>query len=255
MDITAHGVSTQDVDTRHITTPGTTTPETVIARGTATRASGDQGAPRGPGPRAVRRSARLSLVLDLGLSPGVFYGAQALGAGITPSLVAATVAAGARLAWTTARARRLDGLNALMMGSYGLMLLTALLAHDERVLLARDPATSALAGLVFLASCATGTPALAFLSRRLHPRAATGTERTQKMFRTETLVWGVALTVEAAARFVVVFTLPLRTAPGVSTTAELVVVAALVPWTIRHRRRHAPTVPRPGDAHRGGGTA
>ncbi|MEU0598554.1 VC0807 family protein [Streptomyces sp. NPDC006393] len=192
--------------------------------------------------RGTARAGRLGLLLDLGLSPGVFYGAQALGAGITASLLAATAAAGARLAWTTARSRRIDGLNTLMLGSYALMLLLALLARDERMLLARDPASSALAGLVFLASCATGTPALAYLSRRFHPGARAGAPRTRGTLRFETAVWGVALTAEAAARFVLLFTLPVEAVPGVSTTVELAVIALLLPWTIRRRRRAAAAV-------------
>ncbi|WP_030184716.1 VC0807 family protein [Streptomyces sp. NRRL S-813] len=187
-------------------------------------------------------AGRLGLLLDLGLSPGVFYGAQALGAGITASLLAATAAAGVRLVWTAARSRRIDGLNTLMLGCYALMLLLAVLARDERMLLARDPVSSALAGLVFLATCAAGTPALAYLSRRFHPAAGPGASRAPNALRFETAVWGVALTAEAAARFVLLFTLPVEAVPGVSTTVELGVIALLLPWTIRRRRRAAAVV-------------
>ncbi|MFF8942056.1 VC0807 family protein [Streptomyces sp. NPDC014864] len=183
------------------------------------------------------RPGRLDLLLDLGLSPGVFYGAQALRAGLTASLLAATVAAGARLAWTTARTRRIDGLNALMLGTYALMLLIALVARDERILLARDPATSALAGLVFLASCATPTPALAHLARRFRPRPGTDCRHAHAVLRRQTAVWGIALTAEAAARFVLLFTFPTEVVPGLSTALELAVVATLFLWTTWDRRR------------------
>ncbi|MER6983500.1 hypothetical protein [Streptomyces carpinensis] len=49
--------------------------------------------------RSARRTGHVGLLLDLGLPSGVFYGAQALGVARTPSLLAATAAAGARLAW------------------------------------------------------------------------------------------------------------------------------------------------------------
>ncbi|MEU7057061.1 VC0807 family protein [Streptomyces sp. NPDC046197] len=190
------------------------------------------GSGHGPG-----RAGRLGLLLDLGLSPGVFYGAQALGSSITASLFAATAAAGTRLAWTTARRRRIDGLNALMLCSYALMLIMALLARDERVLLARDPATSALAGLVFLASCGMRTPALACLSQRLHPHPRFASPRVERALRLETAVWGAALTAEAAARFALLLSLPTAIVPGLSTGLELAVIALLLPWTVWHRRR------------------
>ncbi|MFJ8196716.1 VC0807 family protein [Streptomyces sp. NPDC096152] len=209
-----------------------------------------------PGVRPGRRRSgrtrpgRLGLLLDLGLSPGVFYGAQALGTGVTASLLAATAAAGARLAWTTARTRRIDGLNALMLSTYALMLLIALVARDERILLARDPAGSGLAGLVFLASCATPTPALAHLARRFRPRAGTDCHHAHAVLRRQTAVWGIALTAEAAARFVLLFTLPTEVVPGLSTALELAVVAPLFLWTTWDRRRlrsAAPAAPT-GDA-------
>ncbi|MET7381633.1 VC0807 family protein [Streptomyces sp. NPDC005526] len=205
-----------------------------------------------PGPRrsGCTRPGRLGLLLDLGLSPGVFYGAQALGTGLTASLLAATVAAGARLAWTTARTRRIDGLNALMLGTYALMLLIALVARDERILLARDPATSALAGLIFLASCATPTPALAHLARRFRPRAGTDCRHAHAALRRQTAVWGTALTAEAAARFVLLFTLPTEVVPGLSTGLELAVLAPLLLWTMWDRRllRPAAAVAPTGEA-------
>ncbi|MEU6478678.1 VC0807 family protein [Streptomyces sp. NPDC047017] len=206
----------------------------------ADRAGQSAAAGRG---RARRPAGRLRLLLDLGLSPGVFYGAQALGAGITASLLAAAGAAGARLVWTTARARRIDALNALMLGSYGLMLLLVCLSRDERVLLARDPATSALAGLVFLASCATRTPALAYLARRFRPRAGANTPRTDRMFRRQTAVWGTALVAESALRFGLLLTLPVREVPAVSTAVEFATTALLVTWTVRYRRRALAGVP------------
>ncbi|WP_316741660.1 hypothetical protein [Streptomyces sp. MK7] len=47
---------------------------------------------------------------------------------------------------------------------------------------------------------------------------------------------------EAAAGFVLLFTLPVEAVPGVSTTVELGVIAMLLSWTIRRRRRAAAVV-------------
>ncbi|MER6983499.1 hypothetical protein [Streptomyces carpinensis] len=127
----------------------------------------------------------------------------------------------------------------LMLGSYALMLLLALLAHDERMLLVRDPATSALAGLLFLATCTRDTSALACLSRRLHRAAGAGMAWAPAALRFETAVWGAAPTAEAVAWFGLLDALPLQAVPGVLTAVELGVTALLLPWTIRGRRRAA----------------
>ncbi|MFI9274285.1 VC0807 family protein [Kitasatospora sp. NPDC052896] len=183
------------------------------------------------------RASRIGLACDIGLSPATFYGSQAIGCSVTTSLLAATAVAVVRLLWTVTRNRRLDAVAGLMLATYALGLTIALLAHDERLLLVRDPATSALAGLVFLASCATRTPALAYLARRLPSGPVPDTPAVRRARRQLTAVWGVALLAEAAVRLVLVFTLPISAVSGLSTAVEATVVGALVLWTRGYRQR------------------
>ncbi|MFJ9775446.1 VC0807 family protein [Kitasatospora sp. NPDC101157] len=190
----------------------------------------------GPDAGHSTRAARIGLAYDIGLSPATFYGCQAAGFPVTTSLMAATAAAGGRLLWSVLRSRHLDAVAVLMLATYALGLALTLPTHDARLLLLRDPATSALTGLVFLASCATRTPAIAYLARRL-PARGPDTPAAHSARRRLTALWGAALLAEAALRLVLVFTLPLSVVSGLSTAVEVVVVTALVMWTRRSRQR------------------
>ncbi|AEW98040.1 membrane protein [Streptantibioticus cattleyicolor NRRL 8057 = DSM 46488] len=185
----------------------------------------------------TRRAKAISLACDAGLSPATFYAGQAAGLSVTASLLAATGVAGAWLLWTAYRKRRIDALAGLMLATYALMLVIALLARDERMLLLRDPATSALAGLVFLASCATPTPALAYLGRRLHGRPLPDDPGMRRSVRMQTAVWGGGLVAEAAVRAAMLFLLPVTVTAGLSTVIELSVIGALLVWSAWCRRR------------------
>lgn len=164
-----------------------------------------------------------------------------------PALVVATVVAAAWLTGTMVVRREAEVLSAFMLGSYGLMLAIAYLAEDERVLLLRDPATSGLAGLVFLVGCAVGRPATWYLARRLHGEAATDDKRAHTV---QTLVWGCGLLGESLVRVVLIFVLPPAVTAGLSTVVELAVLGVLLGWTIRYRalrsreRRPRPRFPR-----------
>ncbi|HEY3506111.1 MAG TPA: VC0807 family protein [Actinocatenispora sp.] len=182
------------------------------------------------GPRRVVR-----LALDLGVSPLAYYGMLLAGVPTVPALVGATVVAGIWLLVTIALDRRVDGLAAFMLGMYALMLVLAAATADPRVLLARDPVTSGLAGLVFLVSCPTATPATAYLARRLH--GATLDDRALRRHRVQTAVLGAGLVAEAAVRLLLVSALPVDVVAGLSPAIEFVVLPVLVLWMVVYRRR------------------
>lgn len=185
-----------------------------------------------PTGRGVKRAARLAL--DLGVSPLAYYGLAAAGVGIYHALLAATVVAGGWLLCTTALDRKVDGLAAFMLGMYGVMFVLAAVTSDERLLLARDPLTSGLAGLVFLGSCATAMPATAYLAHKLHGGSPGDLRR---MHVVESLVLGAGLLAEAVTRMVLVFTLPIGVVAGLSPAVEFAVLPVLVAWMVWHRRR------------------
>jgi hypothetical protein len=187
----------------------------------------------------MNRAPRLlRLALDLGVSPLAYYGLLLSGVPTVPALLGATAVAGLWLLVTVALDRRVDGLAAFMLATYAVMLALAAATSDARLLLARDPVTSGLAGLVFLASCLGATPATAYLARRLH--GATLDARALHRHRVQTLVLGAALVAEAAVRLVLVSALPVSLTAGVSPAVEFVVLPLVVAWMVWYRRRPAP---------------
>ncbi|MGY6021922.1 VC0807 family protein [Streptomyces spinosirectus] len=185
----------------------------------------------------LRRLARvIRTALDLGIATLAYYGCVLAGLDTLPALLAAT---GVAAAWLVAGAlhdRRADGLAGAMLLMYGLSAAFAAATAQPRLLLLRDPLVSALAGLVFLASCLSATPATACLARKLHGHPLSD-PRLRRAHLTQTLVLGAGLTAEALARVLLVCTLPVRAAAAITPPLELVVLIPLVAWMILHRRR------------------
>lgn len=194
-----------------------------------------------------RRGARLvRLALDLGVSPLAYYGCVLGGVSTLRSLLVATVVAGLWLVAVTVHDRRADALAIFMLGMYGVMAALAVVTSDPRLLLTRDPLTSALAGLIFLASCTGGRPATAYLAHRLHGGPPVDEPRALRAHLVETAVLGAGLTAEALLRLVLVFTLPLATSATVVPPLEFAVLLPLIAWTAWHRRRAIPLRPYAG---------
>ncbi|MBI0294582.1 hypothetical protein JBE04_08815 [Streptomyces sp. PRKS01-29] len=191
---------------------------------------------RPPAPARPRRLGRLArLALDLGISPLAYYGCLLAGVATLPALLTATAVAALWLAATVLHDRRADGLALAMLLMYGLSAAFAAVTSEPRPLLLRDPLVSALAGLVFLTSCLTATPATAYLADRLHGQPL-HEPILLRAHRTETLVCGAGLMAEAVARVLLVLTLPVSTAASLTPPLEFAVLIPLVVWMIRHRQ-------------------
>ncbi|UGT42422.1 hypothetical protein LTV02_03095 [Nocardia yamanashiensis] len=185
-----------------------------------------------------RRGLRfLWLALDLGVSPAAFYLTQAAGFGVVRALITAATVATCWLAVGTLRTRRLDAVALTMIVTYALMLAMALATHDPRLVLLRDPAISAITGLIFLASTRTAVPVTAYLAQRLHG-AETLSPGEIRTHRQRSALWGAVLTAESAVRAALVFALPIPVVAGISPLLELVVLAALGGYAYRQHRRH-----------------
>lgn len=194
----------------------------------------------------MKRVVRLAL--DLGVSPLAYYGLLLAGMPTVPALLGATAVAGLWLLVTIALDRRVDGLAAFMLAMYAVMLVLAVATDNARLLLARDPLTSGLAGVVFLVSLLGAVPATAYLAQRLH--GATPDGEALRKHRVQTVVLGIALVVEAAVRLVLVAMLPIDTSVGLSPVIEFVVLPVVVAWMVWYRRRGLRPAPRPALAVR-----
>ncbi|WP_052865356.1 VC0807 family protein [Streptomyces niger] len=186
------------------------------------------------------------MALDLGVASLAYYGCVLAGLGTPPALLTATGVAAAWLVSTALYDRRADALAVGMLLMYGLSAAFAAATAEPRLLLLRDPLVSALAGLVFLGSCLSGTPATAYLARKLHgyPLDAPAPHLHRAHLR-QTAVLGAGLTAEALARVVLVYALPVPTAAALTPPLEFAVLIPLLAWTTLQRRR---LLPRPSAA-------
>lgn len=197
--------------------------------------------------RDARRRMVRSLAADIGAPVAVYYAAHALGAGDYVALLAGAVFCAGRTAWVAIRDRRLD-----VFAGFLLLLFTAGLAltfvtGDARFILVKDVATSAMAGLVFLASCLVRRPLSYYAAQRF--AGPDGAARLRAMTETDPAVrrrwyvlsagWGVGLLAEASIRVPLLYLLPVSVAVGASTAVMVAAFTGLIFWTIRGFKRAA----------------
>jgi hypothetical protein len=154
------------------------------------------------------------------------------------------------IARSVARTRRLDPFAAVALASIAVGLIGGLVFADPRILLVKDSIITATIGLAFLGSLFISRPLIFLFARRLVDDPAVLEQRWsvpewRRGFRLLTLVWGVALVVEAALRIALSFAL----APGVfmvvSPVFAVVVFGAVFTWSLRRRRTVVSARPAP----------
>ncbi|GAA5118136.1 VC0807 family protein [Pseudonocardia adelaidensis] len=206
---------------------------------------------RSPAPGSEKATPQWSMFLglfwDIGLSLVAYYGLRALGASPYVALLGGTVTAGLRIAYVWLRTRRFDGFAAFMLAEFGVGLGFALMTGDARFLVAKESFSTAVAGLIFLGTCAFGRPMIWHAAARFRPahrgeldrlwRHSPGFRRT---FRMLTAGWGAGMLVEAVARVVVAYTLPVDTAAGLSQLLRFAAMGLLILWTLATVKRHRP---------------
>ncbi|TWF76005.1 intracellular septation protein A [Pseudonocardia hierapolitana] len=203
-----------------------------------------QTTPRTPATAAPRRAMFLGLFRDIGLSLAAYYGLRAVGASPSVALLGGTVTAGLRIAYVWLRTRRFDGFAAFMLAEFGVGLGFALLTGDARFLVAKESFSTAVAGLIFLASCGFGRPMIWHAAARFQPEARAELDRLwcgspgfRRTFRMLTIGWGAGMLAEAVARVVVAYTLPVDAAAGLSQLLRFGAMGLLVLWTLATVKR------------------
>ncbi|HZZ45349.1 MAG TPA: VC0807 family protein [Pseudonocardia sp.] len=185
-----------------------------------------------------------SLFIEVGLPVVGYYGARLVGLGDYAALLVATVLSGARLAWVALRDRKLDPFALFMLVLFGAGLALTFVTGDARLLLVKDVATGALAGLLFLGSALIGRPLTFYAAIRFagaahadRIRAGWAHPLARRAFTRMTVVWGLGLLVDAAVRIAVIYLLPIDVAVGVSTVLMVITFGALIAWTGPATRR------------------
>lgn len=200
----------------------------------------------GPVPRAL-----ITMFLyDIGLPVIAYFVAELLGASSYAALLTGTVVSGLRVVWVAVRQRRLDPFAVFLLAVFGAGLALSFITGDPRFVLAKDSAMSCAAGLVLVGSCVIGRPLAYYAAQRVarsaggaryeqfQAAANTGTMRA-RWYRTS-LVWGVGLLVDAAARIAAIYLLPIGAAANASQTLMLVVYGLLMVWTVQSAKKARP---------------
>lgn len=185
-----------------------------------------------------------SLAWDLGPSVAAYYGARAVGFSEYGALLAGTVASAGRLLWVAVRDRRLEPFAMFLMLLFGVGLALTFVTGDARFVLVKDSATSFLAGLFFLGSCAAHRPLTYYAAQRFTApaeqaglRAKFADPQIRRRFYLTSLVWGGGLLTESLVRVPLVFVLPVDSAVAASNVLMVLTYTLLIGWTVRLTRR------------------
>jgi hypothetical protein len=207
------------------------------------------------------RKLLIGLLWDVGLPIVVYYAGRALGYHVLPALAAAGCAALVRVAVVAVGRRRLDGLAAVVGGTFALLLGISLLTGDPRIVLAKESVLSGAAGLLLVGSCLVGKPLVYSLARKLNTgKTAQWDARWEnepafrKHFVQLSAVIGGVLLADAIVRLVLVYTLPVDVMANLSPVMHLAVLGILggcALWYRNHRQRG--TGIRYGSSHGGRG--
>ncbi|QHC22580.1 VC0807 family protein [Streptomyces sp. GS7] len=185
---------------------------------------------RGGGAPGGRAGA--ALALDVVVPLGVFYGSRAAGAGQWLSLVLAGIAPLAGLALTWVRQRRADPTALFVLAAMLLSVLVAMVTGDPRVLLARESWITAALGLWILGSLALARPFLLDVAVKVTPPGMArrleclwhGSPVVRRWLTVSSVAWGGAFLLDAVARVVMAYTLPVDSVPSLGVVALVVML-------------------------------
>jgi hypothetical protein len=178
----------------------------------------------------VRARQIVRVACDFVVPTALFYVLRALGVGLYLTLVVTAVlpAGFAVVRWL--RSREKDGLALYMLTMLVLSALVSLVSGSPRFLLAREALLTGVTGVWFIASVRAARP-LAFHytrpmlegRRRLADIPGDWDQlwerlpRFRRIWRTGSVLWGVALLADSVARVVMAYTLPVDTVPALGT--------------------------------------
>ena len=200
--------------------------------------SQDAGQPASPANMAKTADGRvdaLTLMFDLIIPIGSFYGLRAAGVGTYPALLAGAVLPGLTAVVRLIRHRRPDRLGMLVMAMMLLGAGVSLVTGSPQFLLAKEGWITGLWGAWFLASLPGSRPLAFRFSRQLlegrtgfRPPAGPSQKLPaaswddlwetipgfRRIWRISTLIWGCALLADAAIRVAMAYTMPIDLVPA-----------------------------------------
>ena len=168
------------------------------------------------------------VALGIGLPTALFYALRAEGVSNLVALAAgaALPALGALL--TLLVRRRVDGISVFMAATMGLAVLTSVLTGSPRFLLAKDGLLTGAWGIWFLVSARGQRPAALVFGRPLMEPMRLFAVRSwdllwdtepkfRRIWRVASVIWGMGLVIDATARVVISYTLPVDAVPAIGS--------------------------------------
>ena len=195
------------------------------------------------------------LLWDAGLPLAAYYGLRLAGQTEQLALLAGALLAALRIGWVAVRHRKFDGVAALLTAVLAVGLVLSLVSGDTRFLLVKESFGTAAAALVLLATAHREPLILVAVragskaeKRAEIDRLCADVPAFRRAFVRMSVVWGIALLLEASARVPLVYLLSPDVMAGLSVVLLLVVIGLLSAWTAwyagRVQSRHAtrPTI-------------
>ncbi|WUJ70758.1 hypothetical protein OG809_37375 [Kribbella soli] len=184
------------------------------------------------------------LIVDIAIPLAVFYGLKALGASDLTALLVGVIPGLISSAVSLVRNRRTDLVGMAVVLSMVLSTVVAVIGGDARLLLVRNAWISLPFAGITLWSLRHPRPLTYTVTQAMMPRRAPVMEQlweTNARFRDAwkwiTIFWGIAAIIDAIARIVISYTLPIDVVPATDPIITVLTIVALqVPTHVLLRR-------------------
>ncbi|MFI7677151.1 VC0807 family protein [Actinophytocola sp. NPDC049390] len=179
------------------------------------------------------------LLWDAGLPLAAYYGLRLAGQSDQLALLGGALLAAPRIGWVAVRHRKLDAVAALLTAVLAVGLALSLVSGDARFILVKESFGTAAAAtarrdpLILVAVRAGAKPG----KRAEIDRLCADVPTFRRAFVLMSVVWGIALLLEATARVPLVYLLSPDVMAGLSVVLLLVVIGLLSLWTARYAGR------------------
>ncbi|HJP75337.1 MAG TPA: VC0807 family protein [Pseudonocardiaceae bacterium] len=195
--------------------------------------------------RDPRLKVVVSFLVDMVVPLGLYYGLRAFGVNQWLALVIGGILPITRVGYTLITARKLETLSVCTLSVVVCGTAIALLTGDVRLLLARESYLTGVLGFWILGTMFTRTPFIFTVITKMLPEQTAKSWRDdwgrspefRRVMRLLTVCWGVAFLIDALARVVMAYTLPVDVVPIVSSVLLAVMLTAVVEWSKAYGRR------------------
>jgi intracellular septation protein A len=191
------------------------------------------------------RSLAPTVLFDVGGPLALYWLLRLAGTSDVTALIVSGILPAFRVAHGIIRRRRVDAIGLLVLFGIVVGTILGLVSHSARLMLLEGSVPTAVFGLVCLGSLLTSKPMLLRVALQTNAGTQRGREIAaraehpsgRRAFRIITLTWGIALLAEAVTRIGIVETMSTGTALLASKVMPLLVIAALLRWTMYYARR------------------